>query len=354
MKSVLPREDIQLSPLFVQGNSRQIGIALGRHAGSYLKSSVNECLEGEFGQWRGTPRLEALRAAASHNFPDAYAELQGLAAGAELPFEEIFLFNCLADLPTRLPAPDPGCTTFLLPADATRGLPSIIAHNEDACLAAAAPWFIANICRENNSPFISLCYGGRLPGNAFSVNGYGLVQTINDVRPYDRQIGSPRAFLARAILDCENLEAALSLIGRARRASGYHHTLGSAKDGEIYSVEAPSFEASFARVDHPQVHANHLIHGSIESCMQYVVGGSKDRQEFGEELLSVARVDALAVLRMSSQSGRGIAQVPTMANSWHKTIASAVFELAPGEVRWAAFRSGTKPLQSGTISPRPS
>jgi predicted choloylglycine hydrolase len=350
MTSLETQRDVQLPPIFIQGDARQIGVALGRHTGEVLRSVIGQSREGVYERWRGTSRVEGLRQSAYTAFPDAYAELEGIAEGAELPFEDIFLFNCIADLPTLRPVPDSGCTTFLLPANPIEGQPAIIAHNEDACLVATTPWFIANICRAGRAAFTSLCYGGKLPGTAFSVNSHGLVQTINDVRPRSCQVGAPRAFLARTIVECRNLDSALDLIRRTTRASGYHHSLGSMATGEIYSVEAPSFGEAIVRVDHPQVHANHIIRAPLKSVAQYVVGSSHSRQKFGEELLNVSRINPLAALRASDQCGQTIAQSPTADNDWHKTIVSAIFEIESGAIRWAAYGTSGQQVQSGSIS----
>ena len=83
--------------------------------------------------------------------------------------------------------------------------------------------------------FTSFYSPGLLPGHTFAVNDAGLVQAINHIRPHDQTAGIPRHFIARAVLGSADLDAALSVLSRRDRASGFHHNLGNAleKSGDL-------------------------------------------------------------------------------------------------------------------------
>lgn len=335
---------MQLPALSIDGDPREIGRSLGKHASRELRACFAEPqLAAGIERWRGSRQIDELRTRATACFPDGCAELSGIAEGAGLPVEDVFIFNVLADLPGP-PPPESGCTTFLLPATASD--PAVIAHNEDACLITASFWFMARVRRTHHPAFTALCYAGRLPGHTFATNDYGLVQTINDIRALERRPGVPRCFLARAILDCRDVESALDLIRRTARAGGYHHSLACSSDARLYSVEAPPGAIMAVEVTRPLVHANHLIHGPLAALPQYIVGGSVFRQNFGEQVLDTVRRDPIQALRARSETGRSLMQSPEAANDWHETVASAVFEIDAQGVKWRAHDTQSRVLHS--------
>jgi Acyl-coenzyme A:6-aminopenicillanic acid acyl-transferase len=205
------------------------------------------------------------------------------------------------------------------------------------------------VCQAGGASFTSLCYAGKLPGTALAVNSHGLVQAINDVRPLGWQVGVPRGLLAREILRCRDCRSAVELITRTPRASGYHHALGCLSDQSVYSVEASSTGISVVEVRGPQVHANHLNHRAFDSVRQYVVGGSRFRQAHGESIVAVARANPRAALQGVDSRGRTVLQLPTLENDWHKTIASAVFEIGRTDLIWHALRSTGEVMVRGHV-----
>jgi hypothetical protein len=237
----------------------------------------------------------------------------------------------------------------MIPQRQGDGEPALIAHNEDASLTVTTPWFFAQVSPAGSPAFTSLCYAGRLPGTACSVNDAGLIQTINDVRTQPWQIGVPRVFLARAVLACRDSVSALDLIRATVRASGYHHAIGTAVDGKIHSVEAPASDVVVREVCSPAAHANHLIYEPLSSAPQYVVGGSRRRQAQAEAALAVSREAALMAMRSSAADERTLLQSPTAHNDWHKTLATAVFEFAAGKVAWSAYAAGEQTSIQGFV-----
>ena len=64
-----------------------------------------------------------MAAQTAKTFPRIMAELDGMAEGLDLPFDEIFAWNCRGDLLASVPD---GCTSLLYP-----GPVPVLAHNED-------------------------------------------------------------------------------------------------------------------------------------------------------------------------------------------------------------------------------
>jgi hypothetical protein len=349
--SAPPYADVRLPSVVVSGEPFDVGFGLGRHAAFALRDHVSQRLADGVAKWRGSTRVADLQAAAEARFPDLFSELKGIADGAGLDFQDIFLINVLADLPTEYPTSQSGCTTLLVPGSVERGELALIAHNEDASLTATTPWFIAHITPRRQPSFSCLCYAGKLPGTAFSINSAGLVQTINDVRLMDWQIGVPRVFVARAVLTCNSTEAAVRLIRNTVRSSGYHHGLGSATGGDLYSVEAPSTGVVAIALRSPTAHANHLLYEPHRTAAQYIVGGSHARQTLAEQRLVDARSSSLAAMRSSPLDGSTLLQCPSAENDWHKTIATAVFEISRTRVRWSFVGDNDQELVHGYTLP---
>src|SRR3546814_2891976 len=111
------------------GTSYEVGQQLGRHARAVVEqylltthawASVMAC--------RDDPRIAAAKALTEARFPRYWQELQGLAAGLALPFDDVFAWNSRGDVWAM--APD-GCTTVLLPAAQPEQPRPVLAHNED-------------------------------------------------------------------------------------------------------------------------------------------------------------------------------------------------------------------------------
>src|SRR5690606_34711358 len=147
-----------LSLLELSGSPFQIGQTLGKFgaqaAHSYLISSSawNNVMA-----WRGSDADRAMQALVEQHFPLIHQELLGLAAGLELPPEDVFLWNCRGDVWSM--APD-GCTTVQLPqADGSR-----ITHNEDGDPGFAGYCGIAQAAPDKGPRFVSFVYPASIPG----------------------------------------------------------------------------------------------------------------------------------------------------------------------------------------------
>ena len=68
---------------------------------------------------------------------------------------------------------------------------AVNAHNEDGPPELDGHCCWLSVRQENGSKFSTFHYPGMLPDHTFSVNSYGLVQTINNIRVDDLQSGIP-------------------------------------------------------------------------------------------------------------------------------------------------------------------
>ena len=292
-------------------------------------------------RWQGSEYLGRLEAAARAAYPNFVREIEGMAAGAELDFQSLFLWNCRGDL--RFPADASaevraqaaeGCTTVMIAA-AGEG-PAVIAHNEDGALELLGHCFWVSVAPDDGPAFESFMYPGMLPGHTLGLNDAGIVQTINNVRVHDLQPGIPRHVICRAILAANDLDEALGILKRPDRASGFHHNLGEARSGRLVSVEAPASGCHVTAVAGSSAHANHLIADDFSGLAQEITDSSRDRQRRADELVQAAppasAKDAEAIL---FERETPIYRANDKGDDYSQTLTTGIFELYPDRVDWS-------------------
>ncbi len=318
-----------------RGDGFAVGQAIGRHGGSAARDAAfNTAQFQALRPWLGSDRLNALKAATAREFPRHMQELEGIADGAGLALDEIFLWNCRGDLRDLDPAlDDAGCTTVMLPGET-----AVIGHNEDGGEALAGLCFLCDVEPDEGPGFTAFCYPGMLPGHAFGVNRLGLVQTINNIRPHDLTIGVPRHVISRAVLDCRDLDSAVALLQRRDRAAGFHHALGQAGDSRLLSVEAPASGCTVVEVQHPMAHANHLVDEAYGGLAQDCQPSSDARQDRADALIAagaVAAGDPYAILFDRGNGALPILRDGNEAGNDGYTLATVAFRIAARTVDWS-------------------
>ena len=344
----------------VSGDPYQVGRALGEAAAESIRACVPRLARFRTlaRAWSGSARLEALRDAARDAYPEYLREIEGIADGAGVAFADVFLWNCRGDFPgggDQQPSEDGGCTTVMIPARGS--LPAVIAHNEDDQAELDGRCFVVNVRPDYGLGFTSFYSPGLLPGHTFAVNEVGLVQTINHIRPHDQKAGIPRHLITRAVLGCADLDAALEVLRRPDRASGFHHNLGQAGGraggAQLLSVEAPASRCVVRPVGSAAVHTNHLVFPECADIVQEVTDSSSSRQRRGEALISEGALDgrdASAVLGDDADTDWPVCRKRRGGTDSGYTLASAVFELGGERVDWRVHSDPREaPVLGGTL-----
>jgi hypothetical protein len=342
-----------LKSIEVAGDSYQVGRGLGEAAArAFHETVVNvERYKVLKRDWSGSARLKSLLAAARQSYPEYVREIEGIADGAGAGFDDIFLWNCRGDFPgggTESHAATAGCTTVMLAATADE--PAVIAHNEDDQAELDGQCFVARVRPSHGVGFTSFYSPCLLPGHTFAVNEAGLVQTINNIRPHDQVAGIPRHIIARAVLACADLDAALAVLSRRDRASGFHHNLGQAGHRRLLSVEAPASQCVAHHVASAAVHTNHLVFSECADIAQEVADSSASRQRRAEALISDGALggrDASVILGDDADRDLPICRKRRGGTDPGYTLASAFFEVARDQVAW---RVHSHPLEAPEFS----
>ena len=337
-----PETSGRLPFINTSGTPREVGAALGRFGrnvmhGFVLHSAPWKVLTDR----RSDPRLEQMAAIVRDRHPRYWAELEGLAEGLQLSFDDVFLWNCRGDIWAM--APD-GCTTVQFP-----GSPHVIGHNEDGDPGFAGHCALAHIASDGGNSFTAFVYPGSLPGHTFAATSAGLVQTVNNIRPLAGGSGTPRMVLARALLDARNLDAAVRMVNEAPRAGAFHVTLAQVGDARLLGVEFTAEAVSVLELRQPGIHANHLIHEDTLGTPQIVTGSSGRRQERGANLLGAADLSereaaARSILWDTFDARLPIYRTDPRDEDVENTLASVVFAVGTDSVSWSVYdRAGQDP-----------
>ncbi len=250
----------------VEGSHRKIG----KKIGSSMKEGISGFLEispqysdcVEYLNGEGHEAIEKMLRHARNAFPQFIEEVEGMAEALEIPFLELFAYQCRSEI--GLLREPPGCSTIAL-RDADD---LILVHNEDGNDLNVGRMFLVKVTPPSGMTFISFVYPGLLPGNGPGINKAGLVQTTNYIQPRRVVDGIPRYFIGRAILEAKSLNEAASLATMTPRAFSWHHNLIHLPERRILSIEVaayPEHRHSVKEVDGLYVHTNHFLHPGMTS-----------------------------------------------------------------------------------------
>lgn len=322
-----------LSWLDAHGSHHEIGLAMGRWgAAACRRHLLSSAAWAQVMAHRDHPGIPTLQSLLHRHFPWIERELAGLAEGLELPYEDVFLWNCRGDLWAM--APD-GCTTVLAPQR--------LSHNEDGDPGLAGACGMAKIRPIDAPAFVSFLYPGSLPGHTFAVNQAGLAVTVNNIRAQRaRAEGLPRMVLTRALLGTQSPAQAITLLRDHPRMGAFHLGIGQAGAHGTFSVEFSQAAVSVQPVRQGRrLHANHAVHEAQQPLAQVVTASSSRRQARGESLLGedASPLDILA--------DTGDAQEPILRRSaadtdQENTMATADIDLSGDMARWEVYEPGQR------------
>lgn len=213
------------------------------------------------------PYIDAARA----ELPDLVDELEGLAEGAGVSFEEISFLNCMEEVWDF-----EACTTmvhgrFFMHAE------QWYAGHDQVTIVIAAP--------DGGPGFVSPTCSGFLP--AVGVNASGFAQGIDSLSAEDDVVrnfaaGIPRVILSRNPLGADGFDVAVAATDVAGRAGGYAHVFASASRSAVVETSA-TWRGLIKKV---LAHTNHyLVSGAPNGRASK---GSQSRLARAEQLLAEA------------------------------------------------------------------
>ena len=189
-------------------------------------------------------------------------ELRGIAEGAGVSFEDVWILNCYEGLAYSQQEVW-GCTSLAMRGDHTADGHVLLAHNEDWNSADRDNVYLVRAEPDDGPAFVGMTYGPLLVNIGLNAEGIGV--TIDSVYPTDVRVGVPRVLYSRAVLNARTIGEAIRASVPKLRAGGYNYLLADA-NGELYSVEtAATTHAIVYGEEGWLVHTNHYLSPKMQA-----------------------------------------------------------------------------------------
>jgi Acyl-coenzyme A:6-aminopenicillanic acid acyl-transferase len=324
--------------IVVRGPDHQAFRALGEHMRQEIAALTATWpllprLRDHVSRPPGSDRLDAVRQASAQRFPEVWAELAALAAGAAVPLDDLALLNFRGDLGEVLGGI--GCSDLAWRRDT-----SVIAHNEDGAPENIGQCTLLTLALDGLPTVTAFWYPAFLPSNAFAVTGDGLVWTIDHLPVAAPGPGAGRQVVGRGLQrSARTIDAAIHYLGKHPSAGGFAYTIGD-RTGRIISMEAMAGRHAVVEVgsgpDPLLWHTNHgrYLAGSEPSP----TGTSAARGELLDALgIPAADPDAAWFLRILADAPLpdGVRADPGPGSN-AATLCTFIAELTAGEAVIAA------------------
>lgn len=179
-------------------------------------------------------------------FPDYIQEIRGIAAGANIPFEHVFLENLGQEFSYYVPSdlkkylePPTHCSDYSINFDDDVG----VCHNEDGSQFDLNRTLMAHCVIKDKgvtkSDFFSYFYAGHLPTAAIGFNNFGLGFSMNYLTPEIPEYGGyGRQFLARRLLDMKSISEAIPWVTQDHQSTGHNYQIVEVRTKKIVNIEA--------------------------------------------------------------------------------------------------------------------
>lgn len=261
------------------------------------------------------PLIGYLRESLSKEYPEQIQEIEGMALGAEVDFQDLFLENC-----PEILNKEEGCTSAVLKLRSG----TFLIHNEDEDGGRDEKGFaILNYVNDGFSRS-AFAYPGELAGNAFGWNSAGMFYTVNYLATSKVNLnGIPRYFVARGLLEKKSLAEAVRYLRGMDEASGFHYFIGDANTGKIVSVEKSLRKISVIPVEESGFHSNHYIHPAFKELKKAAYPNSLSRLKTAKTAIKNTD-DAKKVTKLF----RSNLMRPLDKKDPNKTFATVVFSLS--------------------------
>jgi len=271
-------ESPSLETLFLNGSPRCMGESFGKQK----REAIHELAEIRFHDaqkfcvdygkqpWKEDDLWQLIReclTVAEAWDRDAYEEFLGIARGADMEPERLFLMQGLTDLRDHMffsgRAEAEGCSSFIIDRERTKEGHVLIGQNWD--LQTSNLDFILLVQRRpTNAPeTISLTLAGCL--SLIGMNSEGVAIGNTNLLTSDTRPGIHYLFLIHRVLRCKNIAEVTPVMESAPRIGGHYYYVADA------SGRGVGFECTARKVSllHPEegrlVHCNHILASDLQS-----------------------------------------------------------------------------------------
>lgn len=269
--------------LEVSGTHREIGRAIGEMQRKRIRNRMEVRREKIPNYLSYIEKIPEYIEITRKYFPKLMEEVEGIVEATGVPFNEFFFaqardlypFYIEGDADTDFDGDH--CTVAV--SFNEDGV--IIGDNEDWTMEALDDLYLLKATVDGTT-FFGLQYAVSIPGEAASINSWGLVQCITEIHPTP-QFGVPKNFVSRAILEAKSLEEAEKIITNTPKASGYNHVL--VQGDRVWNFEIAGNDFSIDKlVGERFVHTNHFTSFKLKKYEEHRTKSSVFRYERAQRM----------------------------------------------------------------------
>lgn len=296
-----------IKKLQLKGKPREIGEAHGREGKEQVMQSL-ETYESLFSEYRDIPWKKAQELALRHvdaiekyDF-DFIEEMEGVAKGAGVDFEDILVLNTRSEIALTYqskPAFTDGCTAIAIMAPLTSE--TMIGQNWDWKAKQIQSLLLLEIEQEGKPNIKMVTEGGIIGKIGFNSKGLGVL--LNALHTNNKSEQVPIHLGLRAVLNSSSLGEAIARVKDGQMASPANFLIAS-DEGQGRALAA-NVEVSAVGIDmlFPTngwlVHTNHLLSETLKVQIQDL-----NDMKFEDSMIRKSRAEQL--IQMALQSGNEI------------------------------------------------
>ncbi len=238
------------------------GVQYGIQARQKIHSGIADYMtyfsQVEGRDWRKlTAYASSLLPLIEREMPGLLEEAEGIAEGAQVPFEDLMVLNCRYEI-TKFGS-EQECTTCVVLPEASAGNKTLLVKNWDYRAGILDNIVVLHIREADGTQAIGLTEAGQLIREGFNSHGIGLcnnsLKSVND----GSGPGIPVTFLRRKVFTCKAFEEAKKLLLTTKRNVSNNMLLAS-KDGRAVNIEAQPGGCDILEPNEGILtHANHFI-----------------------------------------------------------------------------------------------
>lgn len=253
----------------VEGSARQRGQQYGAQARDRVRRSIDayrQIFEDLGSNWDEVlftaqsfePTLERYNA----RYLD---EMQGIAEGAELPYEHVLAINIRTEIisPATAKANLAECSAVAILPEVTSDGHTLIGQNWDNLPHTAETVVVLEAIQDDGPNFVTVVEAGLLAKTGF--NSFGIGVTTNALitdRDHGDADGVPLHAILRGILDSESLDEGVDAIAGQKRASSSNYLIADVQGSAIDIETQPGDSSNYYTLEPENgilLHTNHYV-----------------------------------------------------------------------------------------------
>jgi len=246
----------------LEGSHYEIGYQHGKALSKYIKNIIQtrydhlKCnLNIAFSEV--LKESEKYLPCAEKYFPEYVKEIEGIADGANIPFEKIFFIQVASEFAYR---PDIACSAFAITPKYTKNNEVIIGQNWDTIKEYQKNLFIFNIKPTNKPEILMFAYAGII--GYMGINDIGMAHVVNSLKSSKWRYGVTHYFIHRKLHEMKNVNELSDLINNIPISSSANYVI-SDNQGNILNLEISPEGSRVIKSDKVVIHTNHFLHKEL-------------------------------------------------------------------------------------------